>query len=470
MSSHISRALAVVACLFVCLANMRAAEDRVAPVSQPSDDRYKADILLVIAHPDDETGDIAAYLARAIFDQHRRVAVVCVTRGNAGGNSVGKAHEGALAAEREIEARRALAFLEITNVWFLNGLDTPEEDVLSSLEHWDHGSVLGQVVRLIRLTRPEVIFTWLPDPVAGENHADHQAASVVATEAFDLAADPAAFAEQLAAPRKSLSIFAEGLSPWQPKKLYYYSDAYETGYIIQKPVPPSPFRKSFLDGVGPIYSTSELSPSRHVPYGRISAEETSFYVTQEGSIGKKALETNDFRNFAAPVHLIFGKSLVKSRITDDVFQGIVPGAAPFSPPHRQVDTGQEPPLELGGAWAFYREFWKVHNIEHLAQLLPVPEMRSKPGARIHIPLLIHNDSTRDHNLHLKSALPSMWSDITPFQNYPVAASGTYALEADINIPESEPAGWKEVIWSLEREERKLGTTKMRVLVMKPGDQ
>ena len=39
------------------------------------DERYKADILLVVAHPDDDTL-VTSYLARAIFDQHKRVAVV----------------------------------------------------------------------------------------------------------------------------------------------------------------------------------------------------------------------------------------------------------------------------------------------------------------------------------------------------------------------------------------------------------
>ena len=38
-----------------------------------------------------------------------------------------------------------------------------------------HGEALDEVVRLVRLTRPEVILTWMPAYVAGENHGDHQA-------------------------------------------------------------------------------------------------------------------------------------------------------------------------------------------------------------------------------------------------------------------------------------------------------
>src|ERR1700722_13411605 len=77
------------------------------------DARHKADILLVVAHPDDE-GAATAYLARAI-DEGKRVAVVYGTRGGNGGNEVGTEQASGLAAIREIEARRANATLGITN-------------------------------------------------------------------------------------------------------------------------------------------------------------------------------------------------------------------------------------------------------------------------------------------------------------------------------------------------------------------
>src|SRR5579864_8011803 len=180
----------------------------------PPDDRFKADILVVVAHPDDETA-VTGYLAKAIFDQHKRVAVIFATRGNSGGDATGQEQAAALGDEREIEAHRALAVLGVSDVWFLGGSDTPGQDLLRSLETWNHGSCLGQTVRLIRLTRPEVIMTWLPDYVAGENHGDHQASGVIATEAFDMAGDPSAFAEQLAKPRDPNNIgnLTEGLHP-----------------------------------------------------------------------------------------------------------------------------------------------------------------------------------------------------------------------------------------------------------------
>src|SRR5205814_569790 len=226
-----------------------------APPSPGPDERFKADILVVVAHPDDETM-VSAYLAKAVYDEHKRVAVIYGTRGDGGGNAVGYEQAAALGAEREIEARRACAYLGIMNVWFLDGPDTPGQDVLRSLETWNHGAALGKAVRLVRLTRPEVLLTWLPDYVAGENHDDHQAAGVIATEAFDLAGDPTVFPEQVSAPEDRLwyANLMEGLRPWQPKKLYYYTDA--THF-------------EFLHGKGPEYSMTAISPSQRVSYARL---------------------------------------------------------------------------------------------------------------------------------------------------------------------------------------------------------
>ena len=58
------------------------------------------------------------------------------------------------------------------------------------------------MVRIVRLTRPEVILTFLPGTFIGEDHGDHQAAGVLATEAFDLAGDPLVFPEQVTGPMR----------------------------------------------------------------------------------------------------------------------------------------------------------------------------------------------------------------------------------------------------------------------------
>src|SRR5437870_12525951 len=77
------------------------------------DERYKADLLLVVAHPDDE-GAAIPYLARAL-DEHKRIAVVYGTRGSSGENEAAADQDAALSVIREIEARN-----ELTTLWIAN--------------------------------------------------------------------------------------------------------------------------------------------------------------------------------------------------------------------------------------------------------------------------------------------------------------------------------------------------------------
>jgi LmbE family N-acetylglucosaminyl deacetylase len=375
----------------------------------PPDDRFKADILIIVAHPDDET-EVTGYLARAIFDQHKRVAVIFGTHGDGGGNAAGQEQAGALGAEREIEARRALGVLGVTNVWFLGGPDTPGQDVLRSLETWNHGTSLGQAVRLVRLTRPEVIFTWLPDYVAGENHGDHQAAGVIATEAFDMAGDPTAFPEQLAAPRDRNNIgnLTEGLRPWQAKKLYYFTDASDHG---------------FQSGKGPTYPTEDESPSKKTPYYRISAEEMSLHLTQgdSGQFAAEAIKKDDYTFFRRPEVLILGKSRVSGSATGDVFEGITGAAIPFSaPPGYQPAKRSGVSVELGGPWSFYREFWRAHGLP-LEGLLRDVGVNVVPGEYLQIPLIVHNDTDEDAVVTIAASVPEGWSEASGGGTYAVAA-------------------------------------------------
>src|SRR5512143_2189874 len=268
--------------LLVPLLSLRAQVADVPPSPEP-DPRMKADILLVVAHPDDETA-VGSFLAKTVLDDGKRVAIVYCNRGTGGGNSTGGEQAASMGAIRETEARQAAAAFGITNVWFLDGRDTPGQDLFASLQSWHHGAILEEVVRFVRLTRPEVIFTWLPHFVAGENHGDHQASGVIATEAFDLAGDPTAYPAQVAVPREWTDIGNqnEGLRPWQPKKLYFFSDA---SHAIRAP--------------GPDFDMTGVSTARGEPYYRLAARLHTPHKTQGGGHREAAdaLRTGEFRNF-----------------------------------------------------------------------------------------------------------------------------------------------------------------------------
>lgn len=436
------------------------------------DDRYKADVLLVVGHPDDDAL-ISAYLAKLSFDEHKRIAAIVCTQGDGGGNAIAAEAGAALGQVRVQEARRALDSLGIVNVWFLGNHDTPAQNVLWSLDRWNHGRTLDEMVRLVRLTRPEIIVTMLPDQVAGENHADHQAAGVIATEAFDLAGNPTVFPEQVSAPRElqGMSNLTEGLQPWQPKKIYYITDAFENySQYWHDAKADSPYRANFLKGAGPEYATTGISPSRHISYGQIAAEEQVFYMTQEGNLGKESIAKGDYGEFEQPVRFIFGKSVVKpSSVTGDLFEGIQPGAAAFVPVRGYQPQNREGlTLEIGDPWAFYQKFWKAHDIAHLAQLLPTPELATGWGGTIHVPLLIHNATANPQTVSLTVVLPKGWGEKSGSAQYSVSGGETYPAQSVLIAPASGELGWQEITWNAEANGQQIATITLRVLVGRGG--
>jgi len=425
--------------------------------NRPPDARFKADILLVVAHPDDETL-VSAYLAREVFDEHKRVAVVYGTHGDGGNNQVGPEQAMAMGQMREMEGREAEASLGITNVWFLTGRDTASQNVLSSLEHWSHGACLDQLVRIVRLTRPSVILTFLPDFTTGENHADHQAAGVLATEAFDLAGDETAFPSQVSPvtnPDKNMNL-TEGLRPWQPEKIYYF---YNPTHDI-------------FAGQGPQYSSEEISPSHHVSYGMLAAEAFALHRTQGGDELRRAIDNHTLEGPASkekgrgirtmePVKLIFGKSLVPSGVTDDVFTGVVSGGIPFEHPHGFSPAQHvKPTIEIGDPWNYYHNFWQAHGLDHLANIVPL-ELTVKVGGSMMIPLIIDNPLDSSIDVILSVQAPEGW-DVKPITPVSVAPHTRYFLRVQSPAPATMIDGWQQFTVSAQSGGGTLGTVPIRM--------
>lgn len=349
--------------------------------NRPPDDRFKADILVVVAHPDDE-GMAAAYLARVI-DQGKRVAIVWTTRGDGGQNVVGPEQGPAMGDIRESEGMQAAAYIGVKLMWNLGGPDTPTQNPLNSLATCDHARCLERIVRLVRLTRPEVILTWLPAPVTGENHGDHQAAAIMATEAFDMAGDPTAFPEQVtpaSEPGENANHLG-GMRPWQPQKLYFFSNA---------------SHGDFLDNRGPSYDATDISPTHHMGYGEIAARAFALHETQGGRAVRDEVDRRAQGAEQRPLpfmkrtEFLLGKSVVSSAITDDVLAGTDPAGIAFqpSPGYRSIPL-TEPSLLAGGVWNYYREFWRTHELGVFAGLIPI-ELTVAAGDRLSLPLIVEN--------------------------------------------------------------------------------
>jgi len=461
------RSVGLVCCMAAAFAQVVMAQN--PAISPPPDERFKADILVIVGHPDDESL-IAGYLARAVLDEHRQVAVVYATRGDAGQNLVGFEQAHALAEIREDEARHALGSIGIHHAWFLRAPDTPYPDVpdvLRSLDSWNHGNVLGEMVRFIRLTRPEVVITMLPDIVVGENHEDHQASGVVATEAFDIAGDPTWFPEQVTAPEDRLwySNLMEGLHIWQAKKLYYFTDASHL---------------DFVKGQGPEYSMTAISPSQHVSYGRLAAKETSFHQTQYDGDPAAALAAGDMSYYEQPLTFILGKSMVGGSVAGDIFQGVVSGPVSFHPvrgyqrpPTLNQGQGADFSIELGGGWAFYRQFWPAHNLDSLPRLL-APELGVGGGQNFPVPLLLHNNTDGSVTFVLRAQLPPGWSldsNSAQYAHHPlpvnaflVGAHDYFPVRIRLVAPQVSKPAWQEITWSAEADGRSAGSATLKVYV------
>ena len=341
-----------------------------------------------------------------------------------------------MGAIREIEARRAVAGFGITNVWILEGRDTPSQDVFLSLENWHHGARLEETVRLIRLTRPEVIITWLPHYVAGENHGDHQAAGVITTEAFDAAGDPTVFPAQVVPSRERTDInnATEGLRPWQPKKIYYISDA-------SHPV----------NGPGPAFDLAMVSPSKKVPYYRLAAELHLPHRTQAdvSEVAEKAIASGnftDFQKWLGMFRLLFGKTVIPCSAEADVFEGITSTPAPYTPP-----PGYQPlishgvGLELGGAFKFYHEFWRAHGIENVGPLV-TPDVSVAAGSYFHLPLLLRNASGDSATVRLAVEIPKGWTELSGGAEYRLGPGEVRPVQTFMRAPEGLIKGIQRITW------------------------
>jgi LmbE family N-acetylglucosaminyl deacetylase len=142
--------------------------------------------LVVTAHPDDEAGGFGGTLA--LYAGHGVAAhVVCLTAGTAARNrGTAKSNE-ELAAMRRAEFAASCKLLGVTG----EVLDYPDGGLTKiGLEP------VGDLVLRIRKRKPHVVLTFGPDGGL-TGHFDHAMAGLFATLAFQWAARPERFPEQL---------------------------------------------------------------------------------------------------------------------------------------------------------------------------------------------------------------------------------------------------------------------------------
>jgi LmbE family N-acetylglucosaminyl deacetylase len=163
-------------------------------------------VLYVAAHPDDENTRLIAYLSK---DKLYRTGYLSMTRGDGGQNLIGDEQGidlGLIRTQELLSARR----IDGGEQFFTRAFDfgyskNPEE----TFTKWDKEKILSDVVWVVRKFQPDVIITRFPTSGEG-GHGHHTASAMLANEAFDAAADPTRFSEQL-----------KYVEPWQVKRILW---------------------------------------------------------------------------------------------------------------------------------------------------------------------------------------------------------------------------------------------------------
>ncbi len=155
----------------------------------------KLSLLAIFAHPEDESfgpaGTLAKYASEGI-----QVSLVAATRTNAAneaGNTLQQPTRDRVCSCRASGIRRACLF----------------DQRRGELKHIALDVIVERLVRWIRETRPQVIITFGPQGLTGDE--DNRIINMATQVAFHAAGDPNQFTHHL----------EDGLSPHIPQKLYY---------------------------------------------------------------------------------------------------------------------------------------------------------------------------------------------------------------------------------------------------------
>lgn len=170
----------------------------------------KNSLLAVFAHPDDESfgtgGTLALYASRGAS-----VHLICATRGEAGSLDEDCLDGFESVAERRVsELRCAAGILGLAGVYFLDYRDSgmagsPDNQHPQALINAPLDEVAAKIVHYMRMLKPQVVITF--DPIGGYKHPDHIHIHKATVKAFHLAGQ---------------AEYENGLSPYQPAKLYYH--------------------------------------------------------------------------------------------------------------------------------------------------------------------------------------------------------------------------------------------------------
>ena len=302
-------------------------------------------VLYVAAHPDDENTKLITYLSR---EKLYRTGYLSLTRGDGGQNLVGEEQGvelGLIRTQELLAARR----LDGGEQFFSRAFDfgyskTPEE----TLEKWGHEKILSDVVWIIRKFQPDIVITRFP--VTGEGgHGHHTSSAILANEAFQAAADPKRFPDQL-----------KYVKPWQVKRVLWNTFNFGTVNTISD--------DQFRIDVG------GYNPSLGSSYGEIAANSRSQHKSQ--GFGVPASRGESFEYF-----MTTRGSAPQKDLMDDVVTGWqrIPNSGHIKALIQQLEKQFDPlhpEKSVEGLAQLYKkinalpdQYWKQQKLKEVKELL-----------------------------------------------------------------------------------------------------
>ncbi|MGM0753015.1 MAG: NEW3 domain-containing protein [Bacillota bacterium] len=264
------------------------------------------------AHPDDERSDFLAYLSRGLGV---KTSSLIANRGEGGQNEIGQELGNALGI---IRSREMIEAAKITGVKAYHLSETTSDPIYDfgfsktpdeTLEKWGEELTYERLIRFIRTYQPDILMPSFRD--SDTQHGHHRSITILSERAFEDAANPDVFPEQL----------EEGLSVWQVKKFYLPAQSEETATTSLE-----------IGDYDPIYEMS---------YPQIGEE--SRYMHKSQGMG------NDIGVAPRQTHLELEESSVEIKGTDELFEGI---------PYDFKEWGEEMPKGEKSLKVHYTKFQK----------------------------------------------------------------------------------------------------------------
>ena len=144
-----------------------------------------------------------------------------------------------------------------------------------------------------------------------------------------------------------------------------------------------------------------------------------------------------------PVRLWLGKSLVKSTVSADVFDGIAAEPIAFHPLSPQTSPKlSNLEIDLGSFWGFYHEFWRAHQLDSLTSLRP--EIAVQLNDTLTIPLRAKNNTSQSQPITAEVELPPGWKENDESHQATIPPHSDLTLSLHAIAPEQQNDSFAEI--------------------------